>query len=312
MNERIGKRVLILLMTAAVVTSSILASQDGALRRRIAERRRAADADDLSDGGSTSRLRLPKDVRVLRDIAYGIDARQRFDVYLPAQKTSGAPLIFMVHGGGWYRGDKAMPGVVENKVGHWVTKGYVFVSTNYRLVPNADPLEQAREVANAIAHAQRNARSWGADPSKFILMGHSAGSHLVALVSASPSIRAAAGVKPWLGSILLDGAGLDVPKQMEGRHFELYDRAFGNDPAFWKAASPYHALMQKIPPVLAVCSTRRADACEQANRFVSRAKRFGTHASVAPENLSHRVINTGLGDQNDYTARVDHFITSLR
>ena len=55
---------------------------------------------------------LPADTRVVRDVAYGSDPRQRFDVYAPPH-AHGAPVLVMVHGGGWRRGDKAMPGVTS-------------------------------------------------------------------------------------------------------------------------------------------------------------------------------------------------------
>ena len=89
--------------------------------------------------------------RVERDIAYGADPAQRYDVYLPAHAKPNAPILFMVHGGGWRRGDKAYANVVEHKAAHWLSKGYVFVSANNRLLPQADPLQQARDVAAAVA-----------------------------------------------------------------------------------------------------------------------------------------------------------------
>ena len=44
-----------------------------------------------------------------REIAYGPDPAQRFDVYLPNTPLqagmNGTPTIFYVHGGGWRRGE---------------------------------------------------------------------------------------------------------------------------------------------------------------------------------------------------------------
>jgi acetyl esterase/lipase len=134
-------------------------------------------------------------------VAYGGDAAQRFDVYAP-REAKGAPVIFMVHGGSWFYGDKRETAVVEHKVERWAPKGYVFISVNYRMVPKADPLEQARDVARALAFAQSRAKEWGGDPSKFILMGHSAGAHLVGLLSANPAEAVKLGAKPWLGADL--------------------------------------------------------------------------------------------------------------
>lgn len=253
---------------------------------------------------------LPAGIRVMRDIAYGSNALQCFDVYAPAQ-AKGAPVILMVHGGGWFRGDKAMRNVVENKVKQWVARGFIVVSVNNRLQPAADPIEQAKDVARALAVAQDKAASWGGDRNKFILMGHSAGAHLIALLSVSPTIIGNAGAAAWLGSILLDSAALDVSRIMQARHMGLYDRAFGSDPARWKAASPYDVVTQGVPPILAVCSSRRRESCAQATRFVAKATSFGTHAAVLSEDLSHEEINERLGTAGAYTDAVEAFMRSL-
>ena len=120
--------------------------------------RRAQD-DNAHHGGQGP---LPPGVRLLRDMAYGSDAAQRFDVYLPPQVPAGAPVLFMVHGGGWRRGDKAMAKVVAHKVARWVPRGIVLVSTNYPLLP-VPPIDQARAVAEALAAAQARAVHWGAN-----------------------------------------------------------------------------------------------------------------------------------------------------
>jgi arylformamidase len=100
---------------------------------------------------------------VRRDLAYGADANQRMDVYLPAEPRH-APVIVMVHGGAWMIGDKANAGVVEPKATHWTKAGYVFVSLDYRLWPKAGPLEQANDVADALAYVEKHAASWGGRP----------------------------------------------------------------------------------------------------------------------------------------------------
>ena len=255
-------------------------------------------------------IHLHAATREFRDIPYGSDSRQRFDVYAPAN-AHNAPVIFMVHGGGWRIGDKSMRRMYENKVGHWVPQGYVFVSINYRMLPEADPLEQARDVARALAAAEEKAAAWGGDRGKFILMGHSAGSHLIALIATSQQFAAELRGAKWRGVVCLDSAALDVVQIMEKPHFRLYDDAFGADPSFWKRVSPYYALTKAMSPMLAVCSTRRPDSCAQASRFVAKAKSFGTRASVLEENLSHEQINETLGEASAYTAAVDRFIDAL-
>lgn len=105
-------------------------------------------------------------MRVFHDVAYGPLAAERFDVYAP-RTARDAPVILMVHGGGWRRGDKSAAGVVRNKVARWVPRGFVVISTNHPLLPETPPLEQARYVGRALAYAQRHAGWWGASRSRF-------------------------------------------------------------------------------------------------------------------------------------------------
>jgi arylformamidase len=252
--------------------------------------------------------------KILRDVAYGADPKQRMDVYLPTGGTSGAvgaPVIFMVHGGAWRTGDKRMAKVVDNKAARWLPLGFVFISINNRLLPQADPLDQVHDIAQALALAQNRAGRWGADPNQFILMGHSAGAHLVALLAASPTLATQHDVRPWLGTIALDSAALDVSTIMQHRHYRLYDPAFGTNPAYWTATSPLHQLHAGVLPLLAVCSTRRDDSCSQAQAFAKQAGRLGVRAEVLRQDLSHSDINEQLGLPGDYTAAVEHFMASL-
>jgi arylformamidase len=300
--------------TLAAVLSFCLAGQGsfaGPFRDRVARRRAARvhdelDQDQAAFGGPAS---LPAGVEIVRDVPYGIDARQRFDVYRTAQ-AHDAPVIFMVHGGAWRLGDKSMRRVVEGKVTHWVPMGFVFISTNYRLL-STDPIEQARDVAQALAVAQNKAAEWGADRGKFILMGHSAGAHLIMLVATSRSLSSSAGTTTWLGEVSLDSGAMDVVEIMEGRHPRFYDRAFGHDPDFWRSASPFYTLTATTRPVLVVCSTRRADSCGQARRFAAKARSLSVTVTVLEKNLSHGEINERLGQDPTYTTEVDAFLARL-
>jgi len=252
---------------------------------------------------------LPPGARRIADLAYGSDPAQRLDVYVPAH-ASGS-VIVMVHGGGWRDGDKALPSVVDNKIAHWVAAGTIFISIDYRMLPGTDPLHQADDVADALAWSQRHARDWGGDPGKVVLMGHSAGAHLVALLAADPPAAHGRGVRPWRGTIALDSAALDVEQIMTHPHLPLYDAAFGSDPAYWRAASPYDQLGRGVAPMLLVCSSRRRESCANASRFAARAQSLGDAARVMPEPLSHREINDTLGLPGAYTQAVDAFIASL-
>ncbi len=266
-------------------------------------------------GAAAATVALPSGARLLADQPYGNAVAQRIDVYLPAAEArppGGSPILVMVHGGAWMIGDKSSRGVVGDKLAHWVGRGWILVSVNNRLLPEADPATQGDDVAHAIAYVQQHAPAWGGDASRMILMGHSAGAHLVALLGASPARAASAGARPWLATIALDSAALDLQGLMTKRHARFYDRAFGTDPARWADASPTARIAGDATPMLLVCSSIRIDdSCGQSQRFAAALAACGIRAEVLPEAKAHKRINVEVGQDGPYTDAIDAFIASV-
>lgn len=187
-----------------------------------------------------------------------VAAHNRLDVYTPtgARPGDSLPVVAYVHGGGWRRGDKSNR--IADKVALFTGAGYVFVSVNYRLSPEAlsatpDPArirfpDHPHDVGEALGWLDRNLAAYGGDPGRIALIGHSAGAHLVSLLATDPSYLVAYGVEPWqvVGAIPLDTGAFDVEARIgevtaAGRL--LYHNAFGTpaeDAAdgSWTAASP--------------------------------------------------------------------------
>ena len=321
----------------AVLLTQLIPEQAtaGPLRDRLRERQAHAEAGELSDMGANSlscaewskkveRLQQRASRRSaastpdLGDVAYGPDTRQKLDVFLPksADKSPGAPIVLMVHGGGWCVGDKAAGKVTENKVARWVRKGFIVVSANYPMVGDgSNALAQAHHIAKATAFVQAKAGDWGGDPKRVILMGHSAGAHLVSLVNADASIRSANAVGPILGAISLDAGAIDVVRQMPNVYSFLkvrYHEAFGDSESEWIAASPFHKLDQTAAPWLGVCSTtRKDDPCAQASAYADKSNGLGVRASALPQRKNHSAINADLGTPGDYTRAVEAFMAAL-
>lgn len=252
-----------------------------------------------------------KEMKILSDISYGKDADQTLDVYAPID-VKNAPVIFMVHGGAWSGGDKANKAEFKNKVAHWVTKGFIFISINYRTLPKVRPVEQTKDLETALIFSQKSVREWGGSPEQFILMGHSSGAHLISLVSSNYQTIVKNGAIPWIGTVSLDISGYDIVKKVTGaKPSEFYIEKFGENLLQLQKASPFHALTDKIPPFLAICSLRSNDACTQAENFIEKAKSFGGYAYVMPVDMSHREINLELGKDACYTKAVDDFFKKL-
>ena len=276
----------------------------------VSEATDPAGAEVENGDAAGGKFALPPATRVERDLAYGAAPAQRLDAYIPEGKGN-APILLMVHGGGWMFGDKGNTGSVANKVRHWLPRGYIVASANYRMGRPPNPLEQAEDVGRALAFVQANASSWGGDPKRVVLMGHSSGAHLVALLTAAPAIVARSGARPWLGTVALDSAALDLAGLMSGRHPRLHDRVFGAEPARWSELSPLQQLATRPVPMLLVCSTRRNDSCAAARRFADKAVSLGGRAATLPIDLAHGEINSELGRSAGYTASVEEFLRSL-
>src|SRR5689334_24459942 len=91
---------------------------------------------------------LAAEPKVHRDLAYAEpkNERQTLDVYAP-EEGKDHPVVFWIHGGGWQGGDKSG---VEEKPQAFVQRGFVFVSTNYRLLPTVDMETITRDVAKSL------------------------------------------------------------------------------------------------------------------------------------------------------------------
>ncbi len=249
--------------------------------------------------------------KVIRDVAYGSDKLQNYDVYLPEGDARGAPVMVMVHGGAWKIGDKSYRPVWKGKTEHWLPKGAVLIAVNYRMLPEADVGMQAQDVAAALAHIQAYGAQAGWDMARMVVMGHSAGGHLVVLNSVDVRYGKAVGLKPWLATIALDSAVYDVPELMSQRHFRLYDEPFGDDPHVWQRYSPLHHIDDAQTPMLLVCSSRREVSCGQAEHFKQVMVSKGGKVYVLPKDMNHGDINDELGKDAVYTAQVDDYLNHI-
>lgn len=243
-----------------------------------------------------------------RTLAYGSDALQALDLWVPAD-AKPAPLVLFVHGGGWKRGSKSNA-VGRALPGHMLGQGYAFASIDYRLVPAATVEQQAADVAAALAYLLKRADELGIDRSRVVLTGHSAGAHLVALVGTDERYLRAVGLSfvDIDGVMPNDGAAYDVPRQVAqaGRFMSgTYKEAFGTDPARQQALSPMlHAAAPNAPAFLLI-HVQREDGVAQNTALAEALKRAGTAVEVGSfpgEGLrGHMEINRKLGEP-DYPA----------
>jgi acetyl esterase/lipase len=147
---------------------------------------------------------VPSDTyRAVRDIAYGGDARQKLDIYLPTAVPAGqaAPVIVFFYGGNWTegkRGDYLFAGEA------FASKGFVALIADYRLYPQVKFPDFIADSAAAFAWTRRNIAGYGGDPRRIFVSGHSAGAYNAAMLAYNPAYLKAAGedvaeVKGFIG-----------------------------------------------------------------------------------------------------------------
>lgn len=139
------------------------------------------------------------------DLAYGEQPRQRLDVYVPEDAAPGAPVVLYFYGGRWEQGSKAGYKFLAQAL---TSRGFVAVIADYRLYPQVKFPAFVEDGARAVAWVREHAGDYGADPNKLVLMGHSAGAHIAAMLTLDEQYLAAVGGTPktWLaGTIGLAG-----------------------------------------------------------------------------------------------------------
>jgi acetyl esterase/lipase len=257
----------------------------------------------------TLAARQDKAYDVKRDIPYADPAHERqvLDVYSP-KKAKSLPVVFWIHGGGWQTGDKAR---VQIKPKVFVGKGFVFVSTNYRLLPGVDMATIVRDVAKSIRWVHDHIAGYGGDPERLFIMGHSAGAQLAALICTDGRYLKAERLSLAVikGCVPVDGDTFDVPAIIETAETRRrvhglpqakfgHREKFGNDPAKHRdfSAVTHVAKGKGIPPFLILHVAEHPDTSAQARRLGNVLKAAGVPATVfGARETTHSKINADLG-----------------
>ena len=247
-----------------------------------------------------------------RDVPYATThARQVLDVYAPAG-AKDLPVVFWIHGGGWQSGDKSM---VARKPKAFMDAGFVFVSINHRLLPAVDMDAITRDVASALGWVHKNIAAHGGDPARILVMGHSSGGQLAALMCTDDRYAKAEGfaLTTIKGCVPVDADTFDIPAIIEMaetrarvHHLPLptygHRQKFGNDAAKHRdfSAVTHVARNKGIPPFLILHIAGHPDTTAQARRLAAVLEAAGVPAKVvAGHETTHASINDNIGAPDD-------------
>jgi acetyl esterase/lipase len=175
-------------------------------------------------------------------LSYGGHARQRLDIYRPADEDPRPVLVFF-HGGSWRDGDREGYGFVGRA---FAARGFVTVIADYRKYPEVKFPHFIEDAAAATKWVHGNISGHGGDPDRIFLIGHSAGAHLASLISADPKWLWQSGtdVRIVKGTIALAG-----PHDFYPFTGEAAQAALGDWPKP-EETQPIHYARADAPPML--------------------------------------------------------------
>jgi acetyl esterase/lipase len=239
---------------------------------------------------SLNYLSAGHDLKVAHDVKYGSDARQGMNVYTlrDAERHAGKgpPVVVFLYGGSWQEGNKENYAFVAAALAR---HGYVTFVPDYRIYPQARYPDFLDDAAHAVAYARAHAAEYGGDPSRLFLVGHSAGSYIVAMLALDPR---------WLGSVGLDPArdirgavGLAGPYDFLPLQDPTLEKIFEN-PAGLAVTQPINHVSGTAPPMLLIAgqNDKLVDP-GNTDRLTARIREKGGQVEeIMYHRAGHRVI----------------------
>lgn len=248
---------------------------------------------------------------IIKDVAYAGQRSansQKLDLYLPhisASKHRLSPVLVYVHGGAWTRGDKNR--LKLKQVEAYRSKGIVVAALNYRLGPQNKFPDNINDLTTAAEWLSKNISRYGGDPQNMIIVGHSAGAHLIAMAEIEHrNSNAPRAVQSHYKAIFaIDSASYDLTVPSTGRLSRWINqqkyRTFGKRRRGLEAASPTMQVRKdgNYSPFHLYATQTRSAAIASAREFETALKRSGNAVSttVVKGGLSHADMNKAIFDQ---------------
>lgn len=211
------------------------------------------------------------------NLAYGRDPKQKLDLYFPKEKPQNAPVFLFLHGGGFREGDRAHYGYIARP---FAAHGIITAVASYRLtVDGFHYPDQPHDVENALGWLFRNIASYGGNPQRMYVGGHSAGAILSAEIGVDRSwmrkkgipSEALRGIAPVSGPYDLRIGGY---RERKGE-----TSAYASTEALRAEASPILHVNDPVPlAVVAVGSTE--NYVDSSRQLVDTLKKKGCRAQL--------------------------------
>lgn len=192
-------------------------------------------------------------------VPYGDDPAETLDIF-PADNGDGsAPVMLFIHGGAWRALSKDS---FSYPAAPFATAGAAWVAADFALLPEASLDEQVRQNRAALAWLWRNARSFGGDPDRLYVCGHSSGAHVGgALVQDGWRARAGLPEDVIKGAVLVSGMYDLEPVRLSARND--YVRL---DEVAARRLSPIHNIPERVPALALFWGSGELDEFRRQSR----------------------------------------------
>jgi acetyl esterase/lipase len=181
-------------------------------------------------------------VRVIKNINYAGNTAQvnTLNIYHKKGNLQNQDVIVFIHGGSWSSGKKETYWWLGRNL---AKNNIVSVIINYPLAPDATYKEMALASAQAVKWVKDSIATYGGNPNRIFVMGHSAGGHLCELINADPQYFKSIGIpNPIKGVILNDAFGLDMEEYLakaeKDHYYTDFIRTFSAETKTWQMGSP--------------------------------------------------------------------------
>ncbi len=243
--------------------------------------------------GPNTRTSIPSDIKdslhTRMNVTYARhgDREMQMDIYRPKGEWGNLPAIVCIHGGGWWKGNRAGHGAMAQAL---AARGFVAATISYRLSGEAPFPAAIHDCKAAVRYLRANADQLGIDPKHIGAIGLSAGGHLTALLATSGGVKALEGAggnaefSSAIQAAVPMGAQTDLLSDRTREISAVEERGkiwrqflggtLEENQANYTLASPLHHLDKSDPPVL-LTTGETDDPSTRAEKFRGRMKSLG-------------------------------------
>lgn len=207
--------------------------------------------------------------RVVRDLAYGGESRQKLDLYIPDGLKAPAPAILFFYGGSWQSGRKSWYLAFGQA---FASKGIIVAIADYRLYPHVKYPAFLDDGANALRFLHEKVAGFGGDPARLYLAGHSAGAYNALMLAADPRyLREVHGDTGWVRGVIGISGPYDFLPLKSADLIDIFGGAQRED------TQPITYIDAKRPPMLLVTGSDDATVLPRnTKRLAAKLCSFGS------------------------------------